>query len=51
VMAARAYGNVWFLRIATVLMWGVVVLAAVSGIDYSLRGVNWLRGRRGRALT
>jgi cardiolipin synthase (CMP-forming) len=51
VMAARAYGNAWFLRIATVLMWGVVVLAAVSGIDYSLRGVNWLRGRRGRALT
>jgi cardiolipin synthase len=45
VMAARAYENVWFLQIATVLMWGVAALAAVSGIDYSLRGVAWLRGR------
>jgi cardiolipin synthase len=43
VMAARAYGNDWFLRISTVLMGGVVILAAVSGIDYSLRGVAYLR--------
>jgi cardiolipin synthase len=43
VMAARAYGNEWFLKISTVLMAGVVVLAAVSGVDYSLRGVAYLR--------
>jgi cardiolipin synthase len=43
VMAARAYGNAWFLKISTVLMAGVVVLAAVSGIDYSLRGIAFLR--------
>jgi cardiolipin synthase (CMP-forming) len=45
VMAARAYGNSWFLKIAAILMWGVAGLAAVSGIDYSLRGVAWLRSR------
>lgn len=45
VMAARAYDNAWFLRIALVLMWIVAGLAAVSGIDYSLRGVAWLRSR------
>jgi cardiolipin synthase (CMP-forming) len=43
VMAARAYGNDWFLKISTVLIGGVVILAAVSGIDYSLRGVFYLR--------
>jgi cardiolipin synthase (CMP-forming) len=43
VMAARAYGNDWFLRISTVLIGVVVILAAVSGIDYSLRGVVFLR--------
>jgi cardiolipin synthase len=43
VMAAHAYGNDWFLRVSTILMGGVVVLAAVSGIDYSLRGVAYLR--------
>src|SRR5580704_513391 len=43
VMAARAYGNEWFLKISTVLMTGVVVLAAISGFDYSLRGVSYFR--------
>lgn len=43
VMAARAYGNNWFFEVSTVLMAGVVILAAVSGIDYSLRGVAYLR--------
>ena len=43
VMAARAYGNDWFLRISTVLLAGVVILAAVSGVDYGLRGVGYLR--------
>ena len=45
VMAARAYDSAWFLRISTVLLGGVAVLAAVSGIDYSLRGVAYLRRR------
>jgi cardiolipin synthase len=43
VMAARAYGNDWYLRISTVLLGGVAILAAVSGVDYSLRGVAFLR--------
>jgi cardiolipin synthase (CMP-forming) len=43
VMAARAYGNDWFLKISTVLMTGVVVLAVISGFDYSLRGVSYFR--------
>jgi cardiolipin synthase len=43
VMAARAYGNDWFLKISTVLLAGVAVLALVSGVDYSLRGVVYFR--------
>jgi cardiolipin synthase len=43
VMAARAYGNDWFLKISTVLMTGVVVLAVISGFDYSLRGLSYFR--------
>lgn len=43
VMAARAYRNDWFLKISTVLMAGVVVLAVISGFDYSLRGVAYFR--------
>ena len=38
VMAARAYDNDWFLKISTVLLAGVAILAVVSGVDYSLRG-------------
>jgi cardiolipin synthase len=43
VMAAHAYGNTDFARIAGVLMWGVAALAGVSGLDYSWRGVAYLR--------
>jgi cardiolipin synthase len=43
VMGSHAYGNEWFLLGANILLPGVVILAAVSGIDYSLRGVAWLR--------
>jgi cardiolipin synthase len=43
VMAARAYGNDWFLKISTVLLGGVAILAVVSGVDYSLRGVAYFR--------
>jgi cardiolipin synthase len=43
VMAARAYENAWFLKISTALLGGVVVLAIVSGLDYSARGVAYLR--------
>ncbi|MDP9052794.1 MAG: CDP-diacylglycerol--glycerol-3-phosphate 3-phosphatidyltransferase [Acidobacteriota bacterium] len=45
VMAGRAFGNDWFLGISTGLMAGVVILAVVSGADYSLRGVAYLRQR------
>jgi len=51
VMAARAYGNSWFLLISTALLWGVAVLAIVSGVDYSLRGVVYLRRQSKAALT
>jgi len=50
IMSARAYGNDWFLRISTVLIGGVVILAAVSGIDYSMRGVVYLRQGLQRGL-
>jgi cardiolipin synthase len=43
VMAAHAYGNTEFARISGVLIWGVALLAAVSGVDYSLRGIGYLR--------
>jgi cardiolipin synthase (CMP-forming) len=43
VMAGHAYGNDWFRRISTVLLGGVVLLAVVSGLDYSLRGVAYFR--------
>jgi len=45
VMAARAYENTWFLSISRLLLGGVAILAAVSGVDYSLRGVTYLRTR------
>ena len=45
VMAARAYDNAAFLKISTALIWIVAVLAIVSGVDYSLRGVSYLRRR------
>lgn len=50
VMAARAYDNAAFLKISTVLLGGVAILAAVSGIDYGLRGVAYLRRRSPRVL-
>ena len=43
VMAARGYHNAWFLKISTVLLVGVALLAVVSGIDYSMRGMAYLR--------
>lgn len=45
VMGARAYDSLWFSKISGVLLIAVAVLAGVSGIDYSLRGVVWLRRR------
>jgi cardiolipin synthase len=48
VMAARAYSNDAFLKISNVLLMGVVALAVVSGADYTLRGVSWLRQTRRR---
>lgn len=45
VIGARAYQSTWFLRISNVLLAGVVVLAVVSGLDYSLRGLRYFRTR------
>jgi cardiolipin synthase (CMP-forming) len=50
VMGARAYDSTWFLRISTALLGGVVVLAVVSGADYALRGIVYLRRRSQPAL-
>jgi cardiolipin synthase (CMP-forming) len=43
VMAARAYQSAVLDRISTPLIWAVALLAAVSGIDYSLRGAAYFR--------
>ncbi len=47
IMAARAYDNEVFGRIAGALVWVVVALAAISAADYTVRGVQyWLSSRR-----
>jgi len=46
VIGARAYESDWFLKISTLLLAAVVVLAVVSGVDYTLRGVNYYRVSR-----
>lgn len=43
IMAARAYDNAVFGRIAGVLIWGVVALAAISAADYTVRGIRFWR--------
>jgi cardiolipin synthase len=49
VIGARAYDSSWLLKISTALLGGVVVLAIISGADYALRGIIYLR-RRARPL-
>lgn len=44
VMAGYAYESAVFARIGWVLLWCVVGLAAISGADYSVRGIRWFRG-------
>ena len=51
VIGARAYQSDWFLRISDVLIAGVVVLAGISGLDYSLRGVRYFRAPRAAPAT
>jgi cardiolipin synthase len=47
IMAARAYRNAGFQRVADGLVWAVVALAAISAIHYTRRGLDyWLRSRR-----
>jgi cardiolipin synthase len=46
VMAARAYGVPAFGALADGLIWGVAILAGISVADYSLRGLQYLRGFR-----
>ena len=43
VMAGYAYENRFFAQLGSLLLWAVAALAAMSGLDYSLRGVRWLR--------
>lgn len=51
VMGARAYDSVWFLRLGNVLLAGVVILAVVSGVDYSVRGIRYFLIARAPAVT
>lgn len=44
IMAARAYESGVLSRLSGPLIWAVALLAAISGIDYSLRGVAYFRG-------
>jgi cardiolipin synthase len=50
VIAARAYEIDWFLRIARVLIDGVVLLAVISGADYTLRGIRYLSRSRAASV-
>ncbi len=50
-IGARAYGSDWFLKVAGLLLAGVVTLAVVSGVDYSLRGVRYFRNSRAVRLS
>lgn len=43
VMGAHAYHSDGFAKSSAILIWGVTALAAISAIDYSLRGVGYLR--------
>lgn len=47
VIGARAYESRWFLAVSNVLLAGVVVLAVISGLDYSMRGIRYFRRRAG----
>jgi cardiolipin synthase len=51
VMAALGYRDPVLARISTVLLFGIVLLAAISCADYTWRGVVWLKnhGRAARA--
>jgi cardiolipin synthase (CMP-forming) len=51
-IGARAYESDWFLRIARVLLDGVVLLALISGGDYTIRGIRYFsRVRAGSVST
>lgn len=47
IMAAHAYDNALFGRIAGGLVWGVVALAFISAADYTVRGIRfWVNSPR-----
>src|SRR4051812_30398515 len=46
IMAGYGYGEPVLLRICQALIWGVVILAAISAGEYTWRGVRWLREQR-----
>lgn len=48
ITAGRGYENTDFTRLGNALLWLVVALAFVSGADYTLRGIRWLRLRSQR---
>jgi cardiolipin synthase len=45
IIAAHAFHDANLVKISEALIWGVAVLAIVSGTEYSLRGVDYLRNR------
>lgn len=44
-MGAHGYQDAVLLRICDFLIWGLALLAVVSGGDYTMRGVRWLAKR------
>jgi cardiolipin synthase len=45
VVGANAYHDEVLAQVSKALLWGVAGLAAISGTDYSFRGIAWLRHR------
>jgi len=51
VIGGRAYDSIWFLKPGKLLLAGVVILAAFSGLDYSLRGIRYFLRARTPSVT
>ena len=49
VMAGRAFESQALTALGMYLLWGVVLLAALSGISYTLRGIHWYRNQSRRS--
>lgn len=50
IIGVRAYGNPIFSEAAGLLVWVVAALAVISGVDYTWRGIAYLRGGQSSAI-